>query len=73
MFLVRPVVHVPVQKVNAMSGRRVQIECNIESYPRYPVNISRPVQLNRLFRADMSWEFTSERGVPSQPLESNKK
>ena len=43
--LVRPIVHVPVQKVNAISGRRVQIECNIESYPRYnqSINISRRV------------------------------
>ena len=54
---VRPVVHVPVQKVNASPGRKVQIECNIESYPR----------------ADVSWEFTAERGEPPLPILSDNK
>jgi len=53
----RPVVHVPVQKVNASPGRKVQIECNIESYPR----------------ADVSWEFTAERGEPPLPILSDNK
>lgn len=50
-------IHVPVQKVNASPGRKVQLECNIESYPR----------------ADVSWEFSSERGSPALAIESDNK
>ena len=39
-------VHVPVQKVTAMPGRKVQLECNVDSFPR----------------AEISWEFSPERG-----------
>ena len=54
---VRPLVHVPVQKVNASPGRKVQIECNIESYPR----------------ADITWEFTGDRAQPPTTIESDYK
>ena len=47
LFLaVRPIVTVPVQKVTAQGGRRVQLECNVEGFPR----------------PEISWEFSSERG-----------
>ena len=46
IFAVRPIVTVPVQKVTAQGGRRVQLECNVEGFPR----------------PEISWEFSSERG-----------
>ena len=54
---VRPLVHVPVQKVSASPGRRVQLECNVEAFPR----------------AEVTWEWRGERGAPPTRIESDSK
>ena len=54
---VRPVVSVPGPQVTAMAGRKVQLECNVEAFPR----------------AEVTWEFSSERGETPRPLESGLK
>ena len=48
---------VPVPKVLGQAGRKVQLECNIEAFPR----------------AKVSWEFSSERGQAPVPILSSQK
>ena len=50
-------VKVAVGKLKAKAGARVQLECNVEAFPR----------------AELSWEFSSERGEEPRPLETNQK
>ena len=50
-------VKVPVPKLSARAGTRVQMECNIEAFPR----------------AELSWEFSSERGEEPRPVETDRK
>ena len=50
-------VKVPVPKLSARAGTRVQMECNIEAFPR----------------AELSWDFSPERGAEPRPLESSLK
>ena len=57
LYPVRPLVHVPVQKVSASPGRRVQLECNVEAFPR----------------AEVTWEWRGERGAPPTRIESDSK
>ena len=47
----------PVQKVSASPGRRVQLECNVEAFPR----------------AEVTWEWRGERGAPPTSIESDSK
>lgn len=47
----------PVPKVVARAGSRVQMECNIQAFPR----------------AELSWEFSSERGEEPRPLQTGGK
>ena len=44
-------------QVSAMAGRKVQMECNVEAFPR----------------AEVTWEFSSERGETPRPLETSMK
>jgi len=53
----RPVVSVPVQKVTAMQGRKVQLECNVEGFPR----------------PEISWEFSPERGEEGLIIHTDKR
>ena len=50
-------VKVPVPKLSARAGTRVQMECNIEAFPR----------------AEVSWEFSPERGQAPVPILSSQK
>ena len=50
-------VSIPGPQVSAMAGRKVQLECNVESFPR----------------AEVTWEFSSERGETPRPLQSSLK
>ena len=48
---------VPVQKVTAMQGRKVQLECNVEGFPR----------------PEISWEFSPERGEEGMIIHTDKR